>query len=284
MLPAGLHTGKRVWASRLGRAAVSAAPASREAIALRERKKRWLPEVVGVFSFGAPQFLARPPFPLPFAMPIEHRVSAAVVNFQTPDLLETAVRSFHATYPTVKLLVIDNGSSDRSPEIIRALRSELGSTIEARLLEENRYHGPAMDLAMRELDTPLVYVFDSDTETLRGGFLEEMADLADPDDVYGVGRITSVNRRGFATKSGVPVLVSAYMLIKRRLYLDLPPFTHHGLPVLSNFTAAAERGHRLESYPIDEFVKHLGRGTAERYGYGLGIRSRLDYLLNKLGW
>ncbi len=217
-------------------------------------------------------------------MSIEHRVSAAVVNYQTPDLLETAVRSFHSFYPAVKVLVIDNGSSDDSPERIDALCGCLGDSVEGRFLSENRFHGPAMDLALRALDTPLVYIFDSDTETVREGFLEEMTRLASRDEVYGVGRITHVNRRGFAAKSGIPVLVSAYMMIKRRLYLDLPPFVHHGLPVLANFSAAAQRGHTLESYPIDEFVNHLGRGTAERYGYGLGLRSRLDYLLNKLGW
>lgn len=217
-------------------------------------------------------------------MSIEHRVSAAVVNYQTPDLLETAVSSFHSFYPAVKVLVIDNGSSDDSAERIDALCGRLGDTVEGRFLSENRFHGPAMDVALRALDTPLVYIFDSDTETVKDGFLEEMTRLASPEEVYGVGRITHVNRRGFAAKSGIPVLVSAYMMVKRRLYLDLPPFVHHGLPVLANFTAAAQRGYALESYPIDEFVNHLGRGTAERYGYGLGLRSRLDYLLNKLGW
>ena len=216
-------------------------------------------------------------------MAIEDLVSAAVINYQTPDLLDTAVRSFHSHYPGVTILVIDNGSSDESPAVIEALSAELGSAIEARVLNENRYHGPAMDLALRELETDYVYIFDSDTETLRSGFLEQIMLLASRDGVYGVGQIVHVNKRGFAVKAGIPVLVSAHMLINRSVYLTLPPFIHHGLPALANFKAASERGLRLESYPISGYVKHFGRGTAERFGYGLGLRSRLDYLLNKIG-
>lgn len=217
-------------------------------------------------------------------MSIEQRVSAAVVNYQTPDLLETAVRSFHRAYPTIPLLIVDNGSRDDSPAIILRLQRELGPSIRTKLLSENHYHGPAMDMALNELTTPFVYVFDSDTETRRSEFLEEMLDLAGDPNVYGVGKIAYVNERGFAARSGIPVLVSAYMLIEREVYLTLPPFVHHGLPALNNFRAAAEQGYRLESFPVDEYVTHFGRGTAERYGYGLGIRSRLDYLLNKLGF
>jgi glycosyltransferase involved in cell wall biosynthesis len=216
-------------------------------------------------------------------MAIDDRISAAVINYQTPDLLDTAVRSFHSHYPDVTVLVIDNGSSDESPAMIEALGAELGNVIETRVLNENRYHGPAMDLALRELQTDYVYIFDSDTATLRSGFLEQMMRLADRDGVYGVGQIVHVNKRGFAVREGIPVLVSAHMLINRNLYLTLPPFIHHGLPALANFKAASDRGLRLESYPVAEYVKHFGRGTAERFGYGLGLRSRLDYLLNKIG-
>lgn len=216
-------------------------------------------------------------------MSIEQRVSAVVINFQTPDLLTTAVRGFHHAYPDVPLLIVDNGSSDESPELISRIEAELGPSVRAKLLPDNRFHGPAMDLAIRELESPFVYVFDSDTETVRGGFLEAMIELGSDDDVYGVGKIAHVNKRGFAARSGIPVLLSAFMLIKRQIYLGLPPFAHHGLPALENFREAARRGYRLAHFPIDEFVTHLGRGTAERYGYGLGLRSRIDYLLNKFG-
>ena len=210
------------------------------------------------------------------------RVSAAIVNYQTPDLTETAVRSFREHYPDVPLLLIDNGSQDDSPELIARLAAELN--VEPVYLDENRFHGPAMDLAMHRLTTPLVFVLDSDTVTERGGFLEKMIDLCVSRDAYGVGKIVRVDRRGFTAPDGIPVLVSAFMLLQREVYLSLPPFIHHGLPALKNFEAAAERGLRLQQFDVDTYVTHVGRGTAERYGYGLGLKSRFDYLLKRLGF
>lgn len=240
--------------------------------------------MVGVFLFRHVwKFTIRGHFFTVRHMSVDQRVTAVVVNYQTPDLLETAVRSFHEQYPDVRLLIVDNGSKDESRSVIETLAAQLGTSIEPIFLDENRYHGPAMDLGIRKAQTPLVYIFDSDTETKKGGFLEEMSRLLVPDDAYGSGKIARVNKRGFAADDGTPVLVSAHMLLQREIYLALPPFVHHGLPALDNFRAAAEKGYRLAPFPIDEYVEHFGRGTAERFGYGLGLKSRLDYLLNKLG-
>ena len=212
-------------------------------------------------------------------------VAAAVVNFQTPDLLGPAVRTFHAHYPDVRLLIIDNGSADESPGFVRALADELGPAVEALLLEENIFHGPAMHRALCELDAPYVYIFDSDTETLTGGFLEAMqAELEAAPTRYGSGHVVRANHRGFRDERGAPVLASAHMLLKRDVYHRLPPFIHHGLPALRNFEAAAEQGYELVPFPLEDFVLHKGRGTAERFGYGLGLRSKLDFVLNKLGF
>lgn len=217
-------------------------------------------------------------------MHVADLVSAAVVNFQTPDLIVSAAQSFHRCYPDVKLLVVENGSQDESPRVIRRMASGMHGTLDVLALEENCFHGPALDLALRRLETPYVFVFDSDTETRGGGFLEQMVVACEPEDVYGAGKVVHANRRGFVAGQGTPVLASASMLLKRDVYLRLPPFVHHGLPTLHNFQAAAERGYRLIPFPIDDYVAHFGRGTAERYGYGLGIRGRVNYLLNKLGW
>lgn len=213
-------------------------------------------------------------------------VAAAVVNFQTPELLETAVRSFHEVYPAVPLRIIDNGSRDSSPGLIQDLATELGPGVTTLLLGENIYHGPAMHRALCALQAPYVYLFDSDTETRRGGFLEAMLDvLAAEAQRYGAGQVVHANKRGFrvAAGEGIPVLASAHMLLRRDLYHRLPPFVHHGLPALRNFEAAAAQGYELCAFPIGDYVLHKGRGTAERFGYGLGLRSKADYLLHKLG-
>lgn len=210
-------------------------------------------------------------------------VAAAVVNYQTPDLLETAVRTFCAAYPEVPVLVVDNGSQDGSPARVERLAEELG-TVTPLLLQENIFHGPAMHRALEILEAPYIFFFDSDTETRQPGFLEPMVAALEAEAThYGAGQVVHVNRRGFVAADGIPVLTSWHMLIKRALYHHLPPFIHHGLPVLQNCAAAQQRGYRLVAFPVQEYVHHLGRGTVSRYGYRLGLRSKLDYLLNRLG-
>jgi len=211
-------------------------------------------------------------------------IGAIVVNFQTPDLLVVAVESFRRFYPKIPLIVVDNGSRDRSRHVVMELEEQWPRVTLPLLLEENVHHGPALHRALQMASQDHIYIFDSDTIAMRGGFLEEMATILEEDPVaYAVGLADSSNKRGFLTPGGVPFTRTAYMMIRRSMYLDLPPFVHHGQPTLANFTGAAGRGYAVRSFPIETYVKHLGRGTASRFGYGLGIRSKLDYVLNKLG-
>ncbi len=212
-------------------------------------------------------------------------VTAATINYQTPDLLEAAVRSFREVYPEIRLLVIDNGSKDASKDVIERLEAGSGGLITAVMLERNIFHGPAMHLAIGRCNTPFVYLFDSDTVTRRSGFLEGMTDvLQDAERDYGAGQVVRADHRGFRTEHGTPVLASAYMLLRRAMYERLSPFVHHGLPALANFQDAAKQGYRVHAFPVEAFVDHLGRGTAARFGYGLGLRSKMDYLLHRIGW
>lgn len=211
-------------------------------------------------------------------------VSGVVVNYQTPELLDQAVRSFHDAYPAVQLLIVDNGSRNRSIAVIDALEEEYPETIHSLRLSANLYHGPAMDRALRRLETPYAYLFDSDTITRQPGFLEPMTgQLQAREENYGAGRVLTVNSRGYSSDDGIPILWAPYMLIDRTIYRNLPPFEHHGVPVLRNMEAADERGYRLVEFPVEDYVDHLGRGTASKYGYRLGLKSRLNHLLHRLG-
>lgn len=214
---------------------------------------------------------------------LERSVSTVVVNYNTPDLLRDAVTSFRKFYPSVPVIIVDNGSDSPSREAIKQLVTETPNVISATYLPENIFHGPAMHHALEKLTTDFVFVLDSDTVTTAGDFLDAMIDNCSNPDVYAVGQTATVNKRGFATADGdITVPVSAYMLIDRKKYLELPPFIHHGLPVLNNMVAARKRGWSIVNFPIDKYIEHLGRGTATKFGYGLGWRSKLDYVLNKL--
>jgi hypothetical protein len=211
-------------------------------------------------------------------------VTGVVVNYRTPDLLDQAVRSFHRAYPEIQLLIVDNGSQEASLATIDTLEKEHPETIRSLRFSENLYHGPAMDHALQMLESPYVYLFDSDTITRRSGFLEPMVErLSARKEAYGAGRVLTVDSRGFSSENGIPILWAPYMCVDREIYSDLPPFEHHGVPVLRNMEAAEKRGYRLVDFPVREYVEHLGRGTASKYGYGLGLKSRLHQLLHRLG-
>jgi GT2 family glycosyltransferase len=214
---------------------------------------------------------------------MSENVCVAIVNYQTPDLLETAVESFRKFYPAVSLLLTDNGSHDRSSTIIPKLAANHPTCTRTVFLEKNIFHGPAMHEAMMAVDQDFVFFLDSDTETRQGGFLEKMVAEFASQKVYAVGCIDTVNKRGFHSDEGTPIVLSPYMILRRKLYHEFPPFEHRGMPTLRNFAAAQRQGYLLRTFPVEKYVAHFGRGTASRFGYGLGMRGKVDYVLNKLG-
>jgi glycosyltransferase involved in cell wall biosynthesis len=211
-------------------------------------------------------------------------VRTVIINYQTPDLLTIAVESFRRYYPKERLLIIDNGSKDKSSHTIEKLEKITPDQTTSVRLESNIYHGPAMHHAMNIINEEMVLFLDSDTETKRGGFIENMLkEFELSSKLYGIGQILSVNKRGFQEPTGEQVLAPAYMMVRRNIYFELKPFEHHGLPVLINNMDAREKGYELKSFPIEKYIDHRWRGTASRYGYGLGWRGKKEFLLNKLG-
>lgn len=210
-------------------------------------------------------------------------LTVVMIHFQTPDLLMAAVHSFRDYYPEETMVIFDNGSQDGSKTVVKSLTDQYPGSTQAVYLEKNIFHGPAMDLAMRSIQTPYVFFMDTDVLIKKGEFLESMMSSFQDADVYGVGRLNQVNKRGFTSNTGTTIILTPYMMIRRSLYPNLPPFKHHGMPTLSNFSAAGHHGYRFASFPIDDYIDHFGRGTAGRYGYQLGLKGRWSYVMNKLG-
>lgn len=214
---------------------------------------------------------------------ISDAITVVVINYQTPDLLATAVHSFRKSYPDVHMMIVDNGSKDNSRAVIEKLERQYPNTA-THFIGKNIFHGPAMHRAAQETTRDIIFFLDSDTETYRGGFLEAMMkNFEEEKNAYAVGRVNHVNKRGFPAEEGTSIVLSPYMMLKREIYFTLPPFEHHGMPTLKNFSAAQERGWAVRDFPIQEYITHKGRGTASRFGYGLGMRGKVEYLLNKVG-
>jgi GT2 family glycosyltransferase len=214
-------------------------------------------------------------------------VTAVLINFQTPDLTRRAVSSLRRWYPDLPLLLIDNGSADESPSLLRTLAEEAPATTDLLCNPHNLHHGPAMDQAMRRLATDEVLFLDSDCAIVRGGVLERLGLALRADDRnYAAGKRIFMNSRGFDVSPGPrthPYVRPFCMLIRRRHYLTLPPFERHGAPCLANMIAAASSGLQLVDVAMDDVVRHEGRGTAGRFGYRLGWKGKLNHALNRLG-
>lgn len=206
---------------------------------------------------------------------ISKQVTVVIVNFKTKQLLRRAYRSFRKFYPTVRVIFVDNGSMDQSREFVKEAGARPHNSFI--LLDKNAGHGPAMHKAIQQVDTPYVLTLDTDTETLRGGFLELMVKRMKADDnLYALGwrrwvdRISGVPKEWHLkhppAKKFVSYVHPSAALYRVSMYHTLQPFFYHGAPCLGNMVRAEKRGLKTLPFPIRDYVKHLKAGTRRMYG------------------
>lgn len=216
---------------------------------------------------------------------IYNKITAVIINYQTPELTEEAIRSLKIFYPELKLILIDNGSNDDSLERFQNLTDQYRN-IELLPNKKNIHHGPAMHQAINLITTDYVLFIDSDCKVTKNGFIEEMLKLIEINKLnYAVGKLIFLNKRGFVVNDpnlGFPYIRPVCMLIRCSVYKELPSFQKHGSPCLKNMIAAVSNGFNLIDFDVEKYILHLGRGTASKYGYNLGIKGRINYILNKL--
>ena len=95
-------------------------------------------------------------------------VSIILPNYRTPDLTRLCLRSLRKYTPhdAIRVIAVDNASGDESLEYLRSLDwIQLIERTPADIagLEPAIMHTTAMDLAMKEVDTPFVLSFHTDT-------------------------------------------------------------------------------------------------------------------------
>jgi glycosyltransferase involved in cell wall biosynthesis len=207
-------------------------------------------------------------------------VSAVVVNFRTPAATRTCLTTLRAAYPTLRTVVVDNGSGDESTAYLRDLEAA-DELVQVIFNDENRFHGPALDQGVRAARTDLVFVLDSDCEILHGGFLEPLVEAFSEDPLlYAIGKRGYANRYGYgpiSERERWTYYVHPFAaVIDRRKYLTLPPFVHHGAPAYRNMWGATKAGFHLRHVTIEDHVAHRRRTTASVHGYGYDWRLRLQ--------
>jgi glycosyltransferase involved in cell wall biosynthesis len=213
-------------------------------------------------------------------------VTVVLVNFRTLAETRTCLTTLRVAYPTLRVVVVDNGSADESTEFLRRLQHE-DELLRVIFNDTNDFHGPALDRGMREAQTDLVFLLDSDCEIRSGGFLEPLvaAFSADPL-LYAIGKRGYANRYGYgpiSERERWTYYVHPFAaLIDRRKYFTLPPFVHHGAPLYRNMWGATKAGYHLRHVTIEDHVAHRRKTTASVHGYAYNRSLRLQAHLNAL--
>jgi len=208
-------------------------------------------------------------------------ITAVTVNFKTPKLIYDCVNSFHAHYPGVQHIIIDNGGCEKSLKLLRKLQGKELLT----LLEngENTGHGPALNQGIANVETPYVFLLDSDTKTEHGGFLEKMLELFEQDaKLFACGWLRKVD-----TKTGVAYRVSkgsplpnvglAYIhpyacLMDVEKFRRGRGFANRGAPALEPMLDAFHNGYTVKAFPIEDYIWHKVAGTRGLFGGRFAVK------------
>lgn len=186
-------------------------------------------------------------------------ITVIVPNFRTLAMTRRAVDSLRWFYPTVQLIVVDDGSRDASTQYIRDL-AERDPNARALILEHNTGHGAALHAGIQMVETARFFAMDSDIVVRRGGFLELMESHMLQENLYALGVMYVQDER--YDLRWVLAIASMYDL---KTYNTLPPFVHDADPMKQNMVEAQARGLGLACFPIYDYVVHREKGTRRSY-------------------
>jgi hypothetical protein len=200
-------------------------------------------------------------------------VTVIVVGYNTLETTRVCLESLVTYYPNVRLVLVDNGSTDGSAQYMTLVAQVRHGIV--LLNSSNVGHGPAMHQALQYCKTKYALMLDSDSRVLKGGWIERMLDIALRDDkVYAIGTMLQVNDAGDvvdAVDDGYAYIHPARMLIDVNKYKLLTPFNAHGAPCVMNMRDAMKSGLLLwhlvgTTVDGDECVKHYRGGTHSQLG------------------
>lgn len=192
-----------------------------------------------------------------------------VVNHNTRRLIAQLIYSLYRTLrpPAFRLVVVDNGSSDGSAELLSAVAAAglcdlIGNP-------DNWYHGPGLnqgvsylaEAARRDGEAPAsaVWLLDSDCVVVRPDALSAPSALMRETGAALVGQ------RGYDPSDDDVLLALHSLLIDPAQVWQpaIPPFQEHGSPSQALQHACAQAGLLAVDFPYTRggYILHLGRGS-----------------------
>lgn len=209
-------------------------------------------------------------------------ITALTVNYNTPELLESLLKSFRMFY-NIPHLIID-GSDIMNFQRIKDFPQRFN--VQIIHFDYNIHHGGGMAYGFQEIKTEQIILLDSDVRILKPGFIEDLQSKLRPDS-YGIGDISFINRDGINCTNGIKYLHPSCALINREVALKYPLPVRHGAPMIRTMEAINDSGldilqheywlaedlkhsyHKDESELKRNYIVHEWRGTVNKTGWNL---------------
>jgi len=199
------------------------------------------------------------------------RPGIVVVNYNTRRLVAQLIYSLYRILrpPAFSLVVVDNGSTDGSAELLSAVAA--AGLCDLVRNPDNRYHGPGLnqgvshlaEATQRDRAVPIssVWLLDSDCVVLRPEALSA------PCAVMRDTGAALVGQRGYDTSEEDELLGLHSLLIDPAQVWQptVPPFQDHGSPSEALQRSCAQAGLLAVDFPYTRggYILHLGRGSLQ---------------------
>lgn len=210
-------------------------------------------------------------------------VTGLTVFYKTAHLVKWSLEPFRKFYPETPLILVNNSPEDDecTTALLEFAREYKENTVIIQL-DKNYGHGPGLNRGMEYVETPYVFIFDSDTEIVKEDLLENMLSLMDSH-TYGVGFTRLTSRGGSHRDNGVlsDPEVMTYLhplacVISMHQYEKFPKFSSGGAPFNRAMSAIKDTGNAemlIKFFPIilggrhhSDYIRHSGGQTRAKYG------------------
>lgn len=131
----------------------------------------------------------------------QHRVTIIVPVYNEEEVIFSALRSLLALdYPAFDILVVDDGSTDRTREVASTLEGTYGSVTLRVVTRPNGGKAAALNTGISLATTPYVLCMDGDSRLAPGTLRSAMRHFADPLVGAVAGNVKVVNRNNIWTR------------------------------------------------------------------------------------